>query len=339
MEQNGFTIWSEKISEKGEDALPTKLIDDTNQKFVYAVYDGMGGAGSAIYNYEDKPFSGAYIAANEAKKYFEKQVSEYLNGRLQISEIITSIEGGLFHHLQSVANSVDKNPSRLKSNLIKRLPTTIAAIFCENNPEQQQHKNLTCLWAGDSRCYVLSPENGLNQLTNDDLKGDNDALRNLRSDAPMSNYCNADVAFKINVANGLQVEPFILLTATDGCFGYLPSPFHFEHLLLKTLMDETVKCFDDWKQKIMEEIQKVTGDDYSMTLSCFGFTSFEEVQAKFETRNEIISNNFIEKYERVAKPVEQYETSLENAKIEKENTLNQLWNEYKLKYQTNYAER
>jgi serine/threonine protein phosphatase PrpC len=339
MEQNGFTIWSEKIIYKGEDALPTTLTNNTDQKFVFAVYDGMGGAGSAIYNYEEKPVSGAYIAANETKKYFEKQVNEYLNGRLQIAEIKTSIEIGLFHHLQSVANSVDKNPSRLKSNLIKRLPTTIAAIFCDKNLEQQEKRNLTCMWAGDSRCYVLSPENGLNQLTNDDLKGDNDALRNLRSDAPMSNYCNADVAFKINVANCLQEEPFILLTATDGCFGYLPSPFHFEHLLLKTLMDETVKCFDEWKKKITEEIQKITGDDYSMTLSCFGFTSFEEVQAKFEIRNEMILSEYIKAYERVSKPIEQLETSLENAKIEKENTLNQLWNEYKVKYQTNYAER
>jgi serine/threonine protein phosphatase PrpC len=339
MEQNGFTIWSEKIPEKGEDAFPTSLNDNTNQKFVFSVYDGMGGAGSAIYTYEERPLSGAYIAANETKKYFEKQVNEYLNDKLQIEEIISSIENGLFKHLQSVANSVDKNPSRLKSNLIKRLPTTIAAIFCYKNLEQQDKKNLTYMWAGDSRCYVLSPENGLNQLTNDDLKGDNDALRNLRSDAPMSNYCNADVAFKINVAYGFHSEPFILLTATDGCFGYLPSPFHFEHLLLKTLMIDTVNCFEEWKQKIIEEIQKVTGDDYSMTISCFGFTSFEEVKTKFEIRHEMIFNDYIKVYEKVAKPIEQLETSLENAKIDKENTLNQLWNEYKLKYQKNYAER
>jgi hypothetical protein len=104
-------------------------------------------------------------------------------------------------------------------------------------------------------------------------------------------------------------------------------------------MDETVKCFDEWKKKITEEIQKITGDDYSMTLSCFGFTSFEEVQAKFEIRNEMILSEYIKAYERVSKPIEQLETSLENAKIEKENTLNQLWNEYKVKYQTNYAER
>ncbi|MDI9312376.1 MAG: hypothetical protein QM535_19355 [Limnohabitans sp.] len=339
MEQNGFTIWSEKIPEKGEDAIPTNLIDDTNQKFVFAVYDGMGGAGSAIYNYEGNTFSGAYIAANEAKKYFEMQANQYLNGQLQIAEIISTIEGGLFHHLQNVANSIDKNPSRLKSNLIKRLPTTIAAIICEKKVELQEQTNLTCLWAGDSRCYTLSPEKGLTQLTNDDLKGDNDALKNLRSDAPMSNYCNADVTFKINVANGFQAEPFIMLTATDGCFGYLPSPFHFEHLLLKTLMCETVKCFEDWKHKIIDEIQKVTGDDYSMTLSCFGFTSFEEVQAKFDIRNEMILNDYIKVYESVAKPIEQLETSLENARIDKEFTLNQLWNDYKLKYQTNYAER
>ena len=338
MEFNGFTIWSEKIPEKGEDALPTILIDDTNQKFVFAVYDGMGGAGSAIYNYEEKLLSGAFIAANEAKKYFEHQVIEYINGQLQIAEIITSIENGLFHHLQSAANSVDKNPSRLKSNLIRRLPTTIAAIFCEKNIEKKQ-QSLTCLWAGDSRCYILCPENGLNQLTKDDLKGDNDALRNLRSDAPMSNYCNADIEFKINVANGLQMEPFILLTATDGCFGYLPTPFHFEHLLLKTLMDETVKSFEDWKDRVCDEIQKVSGDDYSMTLFCFGFASFKEVQIKYEVRNEMILNNYIKSYERVTKPIEQFENSLEKARLEKEDILNQLWNEYKLKYQNNYAER
>jgi hypothetical protein len=63
------------------------------------------------------------------------------------------------------------------------------------------------------------------------------------------------------------------------------------------------------------------------------------VQAKFENRNEMILSEYIKAYERVSKPIEHLETSLENAKIEKENTLNQLWNEYKVKYQTNYAER
>ena len=54
---------------------------------------------------------------------------------------------------------------RLKSKLIKTLPTTMAICACDLSSREY-----TAIWAGDSRVYCLQPDVGLQQVTTDDLK-------------------------------------------------------------------------------------------------------------------------------------------------------------------------
>jgi len=90
-------------------------------------------------------------------------------------------------------------------------------------------------WAGDSRAYLLDPRAGAQQLTTDDIKSGADAMRNLTDDSVMSNCISASADFHIN-HRAVELEaPFVVLCATDGCYGYLPSPMHFEQLLLSTM--------------------------------------------------------------------------------------------------------
>ena len=62
-------------------------------------------------------------------------------------------------------------------------------------------------------------------------------MTNLRQDSVISNAMSADTAFVINHHQMSLPRPFLIIAATDGCFGYLPSPMHFEWLLLSTLRD------------------------------------------------------------------------------------------------------
>ena len=84
-------------------------------------------------------------------------------------------------------------------------------------------------WAGDSRAYVL-PADGARQLSTDDLRDPSDAMANLRRDSVVSNAMSADTDFHVNYRRVELKAPFLLVCATDGCFGYVPTPMHFEHL-------------------------------------------------------------------------------------------------------------
>ena len=89
-------------------------------------------------------------------------------------------------------------------------------------------------WAGDSRAYVFEPD-GARQLMSDDLRDPGDALANLRRDSVVSNAMSADTEFHVNYRRVELQAPFLLVCATDGCFGYLPTPMHFEQLVLAPL--------------------------------------------------------------------------------------------------------
>ena len=84
-------------------------------------------------------------------------------------------------------------------------------------------------WAGDSRAYVFDPD-GARQLSTDDLRDPGDALANLRHDSVVSNAMSADTEFHVSYRRVELQAPFLLVCATDGCFGYVPTPMHFEHL-------------------------------------------------------------------------------------------------------------
>jgi hypothetical protein len=46
---------------------------------------------------------------------------------------------------------------------------------------------------------------------------------------------SADTEFHVNYRRVELEGPFLLVCATDGCFGYLPTPMHLEHLVLAPL--------------------------------------------------------------------------------------------------------
>ena len=83
-------------------------------------------------------------------------------------------------------------------------------------------------------------------------------MRNLTDDSVMSNCIAADAEFYIEHHQVQLQAPFLLLCATSGCFAYVRSPMHFEHLLLSTM--QSARDIPTWQQALEAEVTAITGD-------------------------------------------------------------------------------
>ena len=100
------------------------------------------------------------------------------------------------------------------------------------------------IWAGDSRVYLLTPVDGLSQLSEDDVDGEFDAMKALGQSNMNNNVTGEGIdRFHLNYSEykiPIQ-EGFILFAASDGCFDYIESPMQFEYKLLAA----TQQIFED----------------------------------------------------------------------------------------------
>ena len=125
--------------------------------------------------------------------------------------------------------------------------------------------------------YSLTSK-GLFQISIDDLEAKGDPYENLSSDSPLSNQICADRDFFINkLPVSIKEERFVVFSATDGCFGYYPTPLHFEDALLRNLSTATSE--QDWMQLLKEEFHNVAADDTSMSCLIYGFEDFNAFSA------------------------------------------------------------
>jgi hypothetical protein len=312
-----FSIWTEKIAEKGEDAPATLLIDEENGTGILAVYDGLGGAGSTPYTIGQKTFSGAYLASRLAMQVTEQA---FVQQNPEIVNFTENLEKYLKTAFSLKIAQIDQQRSKLKSKLIRRLPTTIAGVVFrveegDSMPENKYHTE--SFWAGDSRVYVLK-KSGLKQISEDNLIEPLDAFENLQKDSPISNCISADDDFILNKKQIIFEEPIILITATDGTFGYLPTPFHFEYYLLATLHHPLVCNVEMWQEILTIALEMVTGDDMSLSLVTLGYGN-DLMNLKIATLDRLIElkQNYI-------KPMAVHEDDIRQS----------LWDTYKEAYYT-----
>ena len=333
-------VYLEKIPDRGEDAEPTLLYRDKSG--LISVFDGLGGAGSTVYEEKDRPpHTGAYYASQLAKTIVEDYFAPLIDKESKENQeetLLRNLKVKLESELKKKASELDKNSSKLKSSLIRRLPTTMAAIYFWKNTENPQEYKGFPIWAGDSRCYVLNTSNGLQQLTQDELKSAGDAFENLLNDSPLSNYINADIDFNLQSRTISVKFPCVFLVATDGCFGYLSTPMHFEFLLLKTLQDSEDE--KQWKETLTGELQQIAGDDVSMALIAIGWDDFKAFKQDFKCRLDSINNDYISQLDKLTQEIETRTRKIETLIQEREECVNQreelrkeLWDTYKSTYE------
>lgn len=262
---------------KGEDSYLSCLED---RGVLAAVCDGCGGAGAKIYP-ALRGMTGAYVASRVTtgtlKDCFEAGVFQKLP-----EEAAEILKERIVESLLTVKQHGGRTGS-LKGSLMKEFPSTLAAMSLRKTAGGDTE--VSCFWAGDSRCYALVPE-GLRQLTADDT-GSPDAMDNLTADGVLRNVVSLSRDFTIHSGSFVPELPCLLFTATDGCFAYFPTPMAFEQMLLRSLLQSDGPA--SWEDAIRAELREVAGDDFSLTGFALGFGSFSAMQNAFRPREAELS--------------------------------------------------
>lgn len=327
--EHTLLLCREQVEQKGEDFY---LVQKDSSQLLMGVFDGCGGSGAKVYP-QFASQTGARVAsrtlAEAVKEWFSViQVRKNPNEAAEETEVKPErtaeettatmqemeetpeqkLQKSMEQKLKECREAVQAGQLLLGS-LKKEFPSTMVLFTVET---EEQTTQADFFWCGDSRGYVLDMA-GLHQVTKDDV-AITDAMENLREDAPMTNVANASVPFVVHRKSIELKKPSLLIAATDGCFGYLPSPMEFEKLLLQTM--NVSENMEQWKSELEKEIEKVAGDDFTLAIWNGMFGSFQEMKDSFRQRQQYME----EKY-----PLEEKTT---------EEMLSIQWREYKTSYES-----
>lgn len=320
----GLSFNVEKVAGKGEDAEP--LLIERAGYAVVAVFDGMGGAGATICDGPGGRRTGAYYGAMLARGFVRDiaEREEVLLATGTAEEIASRIYDDLATKLEQSASLLEIPESKLRSTLLRRLPTTSAIGLIRGDGHE-----LVVFWAGDSRVYRFTPA-GLSQLTRDHLRDESDALENLERDAPLANCVHADRTFSIAWRQFDVAEPYIVISATDGCFGFVASPMHFERLLLDTMA--AASSMDDWRARLVAAIGAIAGDDISMAALSLGWPTFDAMRDGFADRQKAVAEDVVGRIEQLDADFDATSARLAQLEEERRAAKTTAWEMYRTSY-------
>jgi len=277
-------VWTEKRDGAGEDAEPAVLHHWPTASGVLAVCDGVGGAGVHIAGRtaDGVEHTGAWTAARAVRLAVEQWfAARVLAGA---GDGHRPYETGLDASIRdTLAGLRGPARSRILGTMQREFPTTLALIRYEPDRRDADAVRLDVRWAGDSRCYLLVPESGLHQLSEDDTDLP-DALESMSQDPPMTNQISASRDFTVHsrrMSAGI-VRPLVLLCATDGFFNYVRTPAHFEYVLVDTLLEASSAAH--WGRLLVDAVTGYTQDDATLALTALGYNSFDHLKLHFQER-------------------------------------------------------
>lgn len=331
----------EKKDGRGEDSDP--ILFHNENTIVVGVFDGMGGAGGAEcdsdYTVNGQFMTKAYIGSRIVRDAIDKAING--NPSIVLKEDFAEILKQIIteRYAAETEKYAPKAKAGLRSALIKEYPTTLAITTIVKDKDKYL---IDSYWAGDSRNYIWNAK-GLFQISIDDLKGNLDPLQNLHEDAPMSNCIQADGPFKIRHWHGeLPLgAKFAVISATDGCFGYYPSPMDFHKALINSI--KASNDFESLKEKLTQAFAYVTADDFSFSIAFVGFKKFKELN-DFKSYDSSLKQYFYLRrdFEEKVRKSNRLKDEIASMSKELDSVIEELWPKYKrsyLKYMDDYEER
>ncbi len=299
-----FAINGEMIDDNGEDCYYFSFNEEAG---ILSVFDGCGGLGAMKYaSFNNK--TGAFIASRTAayatQKWFDFSCEKQ---QLSSNYITVNLKKFIDKELSNCSNKTT-SAIKIKGSMVRPFPTTMATALLK---QLDNTIEISSIWSGDSRVYILD-DKGLAQLSVDDIEGE-DALSNITGDGVLTNVISADGNYNIHLTSCRCSLPFIIFTATDGCFGYIQTPMHFEYIFLFTLIKS--KNMVEWQSNLENIFKEFSGDDHTMCLAAIGFGDFKSLKKYFKNRYNYILKKYIEPLEN---PTDELITAF--------------WNEYKIDY-------
>jgi hypothetical protein len=285
-----------------------------------------------VYDTPDGRHTGAYIASRFARNVVERLMLELIKPEWNLDGPATAAElqRVLASSLAARLAELKAPETTLRSKLVKALPTTMTLAVLQRTDPAAAMYACHLFQAGDSRAYVAEPDGGLRQLTTDHLRSGGDAMRNLTDDSVMSNCIAADTEFYIDHHQVQLQAPFLLLCATDGCFAYVRSPMHFEHLLISTMQD--ARDVPAWQQALEAEVTAVTGDDAAIALLGLG-ADLDGFKQLFKDRTDELQRRYIDPLDELDGQMRQAEQQLAGLRTRRAELGAELWGAYKGGYE------
>ncbi len=273
-----------KIPGCGEDGFSYSFKDAANGYI--AAFDGCGGMGAKKYEAAGGR-TGAYIASRVAAfmtdRFYERE--GFVHNTTGAEKYRSYLNESLLRVKKDYSGA---SGIMIKSNMFRELPSTAAVVSMEATP----NNTVMCqyLWAGDSRGFFLDCD-GMCQVTSDEVMTEEDAFSSLRNDAKLRNVLHAGESFELSSKNVQLSLPAAVIVATDGAFGYLLTPMHFEHIVLSSLFSSSDE--QEWQAAISKAISAVSGDDFVFIAALFGFDSFREIREYFQPRYNELCKDYI----------------------------------------------
>ena len=295
---------------KNEDAMPYIGGD------LLVAADGLGGSGSAIHHIDrskhpdmhSEIMSGIFAdilhASPELLQYIEELIAPLLDerddtsalwaSRIVMARCVFALTEGPFREarlddkevradlaefiskgLHSAVETFDLINGKYDNQRL--LPTTLAFI---RFAEQKNSVIAETVWAGDSRCYVLTAE-GLKLLSVDDEDGSGSITNLFYADNPKIhlNYLRHEIQ-----------KPCILLAVSDGIFDPFDPHDHLgvEYTLLSAISESNSE--QELADKLHGFFDGVHGDDATMAFVALGFSDFADMKKALKARTDKISS-------------------------------------------------
>lgn len=273
----------EVVPDHGEDSFCHAFSD---QAGLVGVFDGCGGAGARTHAYYSD-MTEAYMASRLCAGVFYDCFRHGDPGTLTGQSFADAASAGVQTCLSRFQPPKEDGGLQIRGSMVRTLPTTAAAALIL--PGQGDQLQVSAIWAGDSRVYLLDAQ-GLAQITADDTSVP-DPMQNLYEDGVLRNLLCSDRPFRLHCRTVSVKPPFMVLAATDGCFGYLSTPMEFEGLLLDSLM--AADSVAGWESSLADAIGAVAGDDHSLCLAAYGYRDLRAVKRAMAPRHELLHETYL----------------------------------------------
>lgn len=277
-----FVISHEMIKGRGED---NYYCAHCKRSAILSIFDGCGGLGAQAYA-SFQGHTGAYMASRVASGAVHDWYHDnYRRTWRDVHSFAESLKDYIKKGYEVCTAEAQSN-LRLRGSMVRDFPTTAAIAFAQPDTTGV---SLFVVWAGDSRVYLMD-QKGLAQLSRDDVEGE-DTMSNLSNDGALTNLLSADGRFVLHTKCLHITEPTVIFAATDGCFGYIPTPMEFEHLLLSELLSASNP--KEFKKNLGKKIGEYAGDDYALGMMGMYFGSFSNMQKFFRNRMQLLAEKYV----------------------------------------------